>query len=115
MATAGAVKKHRGALQAQGVDITTNNGTVSKGWAEVHPYEAAAAHEDLDHVHSMLTTGQQLARVNAFKLAREFIDLAKAAGGLTVTGRRSRSFPRLQPEETDIRVDIQIHSGTAFV
>lgn len=103
--------KHRGRHQAQGNDI--NGGNESKNWALVDPYPADTGHADLTGLEQGLGKAARERRVMCFRQAHRFIDRAKQAGGV---GPTSGNFPAARPgEDTDIRVDIEVRAGIAFV
>jgi hypothetical protein len=103
--------KHRGRHQAQGHDI--KGGNESSNWAQGDPYPAATGHTDLSGLERRLGQAAQLARDVCFRQAHQFIDRCRLAGGI---GPVSPSFPAGRPnEDTDIRVDIVVDAGTAFV
>ena len=101
---------HRGRHQAQGEDIP---GGDSRNWNEDSPYPATTGHHDLSDLEAGLSDRQKRARTQCFGLAHRFITNAQTYGGV---GPTSRSFPAGRPgEDTDIRVDIEVKKGRAFV
>lgn len=102
---------HRGRHQAQGSDIPTGN--CSQDWGCPEPYPAKNGHEDLTSVEQRLSRSAKEKRAIPFKQARRFINNAQRAGGV---GPTRPSFPAGRPgEKTDIRVDIEVWKGLAFV
>lgn len=105
--------RHSGRFQAQGHDIRTNGNTRSKNWQHPAPYPAADGRVLLGSLNSDLEPAQQRIRVVAFQLARVFVDKCNRAGGV---GPISKSYPCGKPgDQTDIRVDVVVDSGRAFV
>lgn len=105
--------EHRGRLQAQGRDIPTDGGNVSRNWAQPEPLPAADGHAKLDEIEASLTEDARTIRSVGFRMTRHFIEAARATGGV---GPTSRSYPkRRKNEPADARVDVEIHRGWAFV
>ncbi len=102
---------HRGRHQAQGNDIP--GGDKSRPWAQVDPYPATDGHAHLSALEAELGGAARGRRETCFKMAHRFIANAKLYGGV---GPTSRNFPAGRPgEDTDVRVDIEVHKGRAFV
>ena len=102
---------HRGRHQAQGIDIPGGND--SRHWERGDPYPAAAGHSDLSGLEAGLGKAARERRETCFKLAHRFITNAKNGGGV---GPTSVSWPAARPhEDTDVRVDIEVRKGRAFV
>ena len=102
--------KHRGRHQAQGHDIP--GGDCSRNWAQTDPYPAVVGHNDLEGLEGELAGAAKAARAPCFRLAHRFIDNASKYGGVGP----SRHFPAGRPnEKTDVRVDIEVNRGLAFV
>ena len=103
--------KHRGRHQAQGHDI--KNGNESNPWAQAEPYPADVGHADLTTLETRLGQAARDRRAICFKQAHLFIARAQASGGVRPV---SKNFPAARPgENTDVRVDIDVHAGLAFV
>jgi len=101
---------HRGRHQAQGKDLP---GGRSCPWARPDPYPAVDGHADLSKLETDVGAAAKERREQCFKLAHRFIDNAKKSGGI---GPTSRSWPACRPnEDTDVRVDIEVKYGRAFV
>jgi hypothetical protein len=80
---------------------------------EVDPYPATKGHADLSGVEAGLAKAARERREKCFKLAHRFITNAKNGGGVEPT---SRSWPAARPhEDGDVRVDIEVKKGRAFV
>lgn len=102
---------HRGRHQAQGSDI--HGGDRSRPWSQVDPYPAADGHTHLSALEAELGKAAAKRREICFKMAHRFIEKAERAGGV---GPTSLHFPAGRPgEDTDIRVDIEINKGLAFI
>lgn len=102
---------HRGRHQAQGGDIP--GGDRSHPWAQVDPYPAQDGHTHLSDLEAGLGVAARERRETCFKMAHRFIANAQRAGGV---GPTTRNFPAGRPgEKTDVRVDIEVRKGLAFV
>jgi hypothetical protein len=102
---------HRGRHQAQGSDIPGKNHSLH--WGCLAPYPAAEGHVLLTDLEGDLKESARKKRAIPFKLAHRFIDNAKKGGGV---GPTKPSFPAARPgEDSDIRVDIEVQAGLAFV
>ncbi|MEB3338174.1 MAG: hypothetical protein VKJ46_11970 [Leptolyngbyaceae bacterium] len=60
-----------------------------------------------------LTIPQSQARKEAFQQARNYIERAEKAGG--VSAPVSKTFPNLLKDGSNVRVDIEVITGQAFV
>ena len=102
---------HRGRHQAQGHDV--EGGDKSRKWAQANPYPADVGHADLSGLEGELEAAARARRQIPFLMAHRFIDNAKSGGGV---GPTFRNFPAGRPhEDTDVRVDIEVRKGMAFV
>lgn len=102
---------HRGRHQAQGRDVA--GGTCSHPWAQGAPYPATNGHADLTTLEVGLGAASRARRAACFQMAHRFVTQAEAAGGV---GPVSKSFPAGRPgEDTDVRVDIEVSKGLAFI
>lgn len=105
------VMDHRGRHQAQGGDIP--GGDRSRPWAQADPYPADRGHVDLSSLEADVGAAARARRDRCFRLAHRFIDKAREGGGV---GPTSKSWPAARPhEDTDVRVDIEVKKGRAFV
>jgi len=98
--------EHRGRFQAQGGGIED-----SEAWDEENALPAARGHSLLTALKYKLDKSEYLIRRNAFNNAHRFIDNAAASGGV---GPTKKSWPQ-PPRHDHRRVDIEVHSGRAFV
>ena len=64
----GTDKCHRGTIQAQGLDISANGNTVSKGWAQPTPFTVAEGLAMMTRIEGRLTPSQLSARTGYFGL-----------------------------------------------
>lgn len=100
---------NRGRFQAQGQNLEE-----STSWAQVLPLLVKDGHGLLDKLESKIPKKEVLIRVDGFEKCRKFIDDAGENGGIQVfdLGRPlKKSFPKGYRE----RVDVEVHSGSAFV
>lgn len=81
-------------------------------WALGRPLKAAAAKDELDLLRMGCTKAQQGMRRTAFPKAQRFIEHAEANGGIDYPVRVSFHDRAVQSK---YRVDIEVHSGRAFV
>lgn len=101
---------HRGRHQAQGYDIP--NGDQSKPWAQATEYAASVAHADLTMLADIIGGAARERREACFAMAHRFITNAQKAGGV---GPTRRNFPAGPNHAPDVRVDIEVLKGLAFV
>lgn len=102
---------HRGRLQAQGHDILVNTGTVSHPWSRDEAFPVLDGHLGLASIKEALTPTQREARDYGFRAAAVWMDRVHRSGGI---GPTSKTF-RAQARPADIRVDIEVKTGRAFV
>jgi RHS repeat-associated protein len=97
--------EHRGRIQAQG------GGTEkSVPWAQGKPPTRAQGLQMLDQLERQLTPAERAVREDALTRAREFINRAADAGG--VSAPVSRTF---LGQGRGVRIDIEVRTGQAFV
>lgn len=99
-------KDHRGRIQAQGGGLEA-----SVSWVQLKPPTAAEGQAMLQALQTQLSPKDLRARATAFQKAGKFIDNAGKAGG--VSAPVSKTF--LVKGTRDIRVDIEVITGQAFV
>lgn len=99
---------HRGRIQAQGGGVET-----SQPWEQNTPLTRSQALDLMDRLEQSLKPKERAARELALQQARAFIEKAARAGG--VTAPVSRSHPIYRKEKGDIRIDIEVITGSAFV
>ncbi len=97
-------KKHRGRFQAQGGGIEE-----SESWSQDEPLTKKQARQLLDKLKDKLPEAERQVRKKPFEAAERFIEGAK--GG--VQAPEHRSFRNRQTR--DVRVDIEVWSGIAFL
>ena len=67
----------------------------------------------VDRLETQLTAAELQVRIEALAKARQFIDRAATAGGISAPVRKT--FPSIRQQTTDIRIDIEVITGIAFV
>lgn len=101
---------NRGRVQAQGGGIEE-----SVSWAQENPPTGDEGHGNLEQLHGMLTPAEQEYREEGFAQAHMFVTQAESQGGVDASmGMISKTFPR-KPRRDHRRVDIEVHTGKAFV
>jgi hypothetical protein len=98
---------HRGRLQAQGPRTEQ-----SQPWSQEDPLTASDGHKLLRNLEESLSQPERIERRVAFEKARGWI--AAAAGNGGVNAPVSKKFWDLKGSR-DIRVDIEVRTGLAFV
>ncbi len=99
---------HRGRIQAQGGGLEK-----SCSWSQETPLTKTEAIELVDKLENSLTNSELEVRQEAFQQAREYISRAKRIGG--VDAPVSKTFPNRSKIRSDIRVDIEVITGKAFI
>jgi hypothetical protein len=84
----------------------------SESWAQASPLLAADGKAMLLALEARLPARERAARLNAMSAAGAFIDRCEIAGG--IRAQVSRSF-LVSGDRANRRVDIEVHSGVAFV
>ena len=97
---------HRGRIQAQGAGLEA-----SVPWTQYYPPTSEEGLAMLEALKLQLTTKELGVRAYGFNKAESFIINARSSGG--VYAPLSRSF--LTKDTSDIRVDIEVITGRAFV
>ena len=99
-------KRHRGRFQAQG------NGTEkSVPWTLVSPITKSHAYSSIEKLKCKLTQAELSARQDCFKKASLFIQRAPSYGISAFFKHSCIPFPPVK----DIRVDIDVLAGVAFI
>src|SRR5262245_40405395 len=102
--------KHRGRFQAQ------NDIEESERWNQDEPLTATDAFVLRRRLEAKLSPGERRKRKHAFQEAHEYVEtVARAGVGITARERWHKSFSDDPIDESHVRVDIEIKSGTAFV
>lgn len=97
------LKKHRGRFQAQG------SGTEkSVSWAQDDPLTKGDGLKLLDELEMQLTQKERKLREKQLEAARRFVENAQG-----VDAPRNKTFRNFK--EKNVRIDIEINGGTAFV
>ena len=104
---------YRGAVQAQGDDITQDGGYTCS-WAQNTPVTVQEGLKFLAKIEGQCNASQKEQRNIAFAKARRFINNAAKDGGV-VPEKSSISFYNRDPKPKNARVDIAIASGLTFV
>lgn len=99
-------KKHRGRIQAQGGGVEE-----SGNWTSDIPPTVEDGLEMLQNLQDSLSPKERQNRQELFEKAERFIRAAGAKNGLTA--QVSKSF--LKKDSKDIRIDIEVIAGVAFV
>lgn len=99
-------RMHRGRIQAQGGGLEA-----SVPWSQMDPPTASEGLSMVESLKAQLTSKQLKVRAKGFQQAERFIKNAGKAGG--VSAPVSRTF--LTQGTKDIRVDIEVITGQAFV
>ena len=106
---------YRGAVQAQGSDITKKGG-YTRSWAEDKPITDEEGLSFLDKIKGECTKSQQAIREMPFKRARRFIKGASSLGGVLPEAQPKSFYYRENDKKySSIRVDIEIHAGLTFI
>ena len=98
--------KHRGRVQAQG-----NKLEASEAWSQDEPPTVDEGLNFLERLIAKITRHQFLEREKEFEKAENFIKQAGDNGG--VDAKVSKTFKKKGTK--DVRVDIEVIKGTAFV
>lgn len=98
--------KHRGRVQAQG-----NKLEASEAWSQEKPPTVDEGLTFLERLIAKITRPQFLEREKQFEKAEKFIKQAGDNGG--VDAKVSKTFKKKGTK--DVRVDIEVIKGTAFV
>lgn len=98
-------KEHRGRIQAQGGGLEA-----SESWSQDKPLTADKGRSLLQRLKAKLSRKERRERKQHLKKAEDLIDRAETSGGLHA--HFSKSF---QDDESDIRVDVEVLGGTAFI
>jgi len=99
-------KKHRGRIQAQGGGLEA-----SESWAQDEPLTKEDGLSLLHELKAKLPQKEADKRTNAFKRAERFIEEAGTAGGVQSPLKK----PFVEKGTNDIRIDIEVLAGRAFV
>jgi hypothetical protein len=106
---------YRGAVQAQGSDITKKGG-YTRSWAEDKPVTDEEGLSFLAKIEGECNNSQKAERKQAFKKARRFVEKAheQPEGGV---GPESQPHSFQDPKRTvsNARVDIEIGRGLTFI
>ncbi|MDB9466191.1 hypothetical protein PN480_15950 [Dolichospermum circinale CS-1225] len=104
---------YRGAVQAQGDDITKRGG-YTRSWAEEKPVTDEEGLSFLAKIEGECSKSQQVERKGAFAKARNFVKKASQQGGV---GPESQPHSFQDPKRTvsKARVDIEIRCGITFI
>ena len=104
---------YRGAVQAQGDDITKKGGYTSS-WAEDKPITDEEGLSFLAKIQEECSNSQKVERKGAFAKAKNFVKRASQQGGV---GPESQPHSFQDPKRTvsNARVDIEIRSGITFI
>ena len=98
---------HRGRWQAQGGGID-----IGVGWNQSHPLTLSEGLMKLEELKAKLSPKDRRIRADSFEMAEAFARKAASGFGITVTGLK---FERNFPPGREVRVDLEIRKGTAFV
>jgi hypothetical protein len=99
-------KRHRGRIQAQGGGVEE-----SESWAKDEPLTLEEGLEYLETLKNKLSKTDYEQRAKEFEKAEKFIRQAGENGG--VDAQVSKTFK--VKGTRDVRIDIEVISGTAFV
>ena len=97
-------KEHRGRIQAQGDGLEA-----SESWHQSEPLSKKQGLSLLKRLRNKLSPGERAARRQQFEDAERFIN--QVEGGIDAPTQRSF----LNRKTRDVRVDIEVWSGTAFI
>ena len=98
---------NRGRIQAQG-----NKVEKSRSWAELDVPSKSNGHGFIDDLKGQLTPSELTVRFDCFEKAKKWVNDAPKNGYVVVTPIKTSFQP--YPPIKDIRVDGEIHSGSAF-
>lgn len=100
---------HRGRLQAQGGGLEE-----SEPWDRTTPLPQSEGLGLVLKLENKLTAGELKERERAFSQLRTNIARWATIGGLQKTDKLIKlSYPK--PQRGDVRVDVEVHAGVAFV
>lgn len=102
---------HRGQFQVQGADM---NPQLDRPWSQSSPRTQSSGHTDLAQLESGCTQAQLDLRDLAFAHAKRFVNNAHPQGVAAPVSKtfQNRNLPK---RLRDARVDIEVHSGLAFI
>ncbi|MEM9887190.1 MAG: hypothetical protein AAF849_14950 [Bacteroidota bacterium] len=98
-------KKHRGRLQAQSKDTEK-----SVNWAQDEPLSKEDGLNLLGELKSKLTKKEYEEREKQFKKVERLIKNSQG-----IDAHYARSFRNIKSKDKSTRLDVEVHSGTAFV
>lgn len=104
---------YRGAVQAQGDDITKKGG-YTRSWAEDKPVTDEEGLSFLAKIENKCSDSQKAERKQAFVKARNFVKRASQLGGVGPECQ-PHSFKDRTRTVSKARVDIEIRSGITFI
>ena len=104
---------YRGAVQAQGDDITKRGG-YTRSWAEEKPVTDEEGLSFLAKIEGECSNSEKLERKQVFAKARRFIKNASQQGGVRPESQ-PHSFQDPKRTISNARVDIEIRSGITFI
>ncbi len=99
---------HRGRIQAQGGEVEK-----SCAWAQAIALTRSEGQQKVDTLEESLTLIERDSRKEGFQQVRDYINRAAKAGG--VNAPVSKTFPNRSKGRSDVRVDIEVITGKAFV
>lgn len=99
-------KEHRGRIQAQGDGLEA-----SESWAQDEPLTAKDGRTLLQRLKGKIPKKELKKREKQFDKAEDLINRSESTGGLHA--RFDKSFQR--DSDSDVRVDVEVLGGTAFV
>ena len=100
---------HRGRFQVQGKNLEDSN-----SWAQDFPLLATTGMQLLENLHGRLNADNARIRSRGFAKCRKFIVTARENGGVDISFMGKplmKSFPKNFTE----RLDLEVHSGVAFI
>lgn len=109
---------YRGRVQAQGDDIDKkkHSGGYSESWAQHTPVTDVEGFEFLAKLEGQCNKSQLEIRRIPFSRARRFIKVASEGGGVTPESQpRSYYYNKHDKKYSNVRVDIEISSGSTFI
>lgn len=101
--------EHRGRIQIQGSNPAIEK---SSAWDSSSAISASDALKRLDNLWSSLSAAAKKDRQKAYDCAKNFIQAAKSAGGVSAPVSKTCQDP--SRKDRSARIDIEVRSGKAF-